>query len=252
MVKEATWNRDGYPMEEAAVYVIVDGKMYPDPVGRATSEPGGDGLVYIELPDDVPYADEVKLVDATDRGLFPPDSTADGYDVDAVAACICAERAVATEVLTYSQGTRLDGEPIPLDRSDPSAALGEIDGEFFSLGFKSNSGGYIIVDFGKQIPNAPGVDIRVKEVTENRDGYPEEKAKVYVIADGKECLVGSATSKTGVDGLAILDIPDPPDGPPYIDAVKLEDVTDPDPFRPRYLDADGYDVDAIIICGEEP
>jgi hypothetical protein len=236
-------------MEKAEVWVIVDARD-PISVGQVTSEPGGDGLVSIHLPEEVPYADQVKLVDATDRGLFPPDSTADGYDVDAVAACVCGERAVATEVVDYKQGKRRDGKPIRRsERIDPRAALGEIDGEFYSLGFRSNGDGYVEVGFGNWIHNGPGANITVKEVTENRHGYPPEEAKVIVIDEkGVWHDVGRATSKRRAagDGLAIFVIPDEVE---YVNRVRLEDVTDPEPHD---LDADGFDIDAIIICGEEP
>jgi hypothetical protein len=67
-----------YPQELVDVYVSLDGKTFV----KAASSVSNDSA--IDLPDSVPVARYVKLVDVSDRSAFEP--TADGYDVDGVRA----------------------------------------------------------------------------------------------------------------------------------------------------------------------
>lgn len=174
----------------------------------------------------------------------------------------------ATQLIDYFQGTQVDGEIISIKtplRDDPNDALGVPDGglfcagesdgwcNFFSLGFidGSSEGGYISVGFGAPIYNGEGPDICVQE-TSPRTAYPPEIAYVYGLSDGLEIYLGMVTNEVTsgttvpVDGFSCVDIPDEFS---TFDAVKIVDMTDPNPFLAKNdLAADAYDVDAIGAC----
>lgn len=159
----------------------------------------------------------------------------------------------ATEVAAWDQGNQKDGDPVPADRSDPTAALGMPDGDFFSLGFDpladDYADGWLTLGFGFPVYNGPGDDVVSQEVTFGRAGYPLERAEVFGVDDGTDYFAGVVTNHDGGDGLGAADLPM---GVTTAQYVKLLDATDP---AIHSADADGYDVDAVGACylllGEE-
>lgn len=81
---EITNGRLSYPLEKASVEVSADNITYY-PVGDVTSEPPGDGIMFLDFSTTPLSAIQyVKLTDTTN--FTPHASNADGYDVDAVDA----------------------------------------------------------------------------------------------------------------------------------------------------------------------
>jgi len=80
---EATNGRPTYPLEKAKVEVSKDGTNWSE-IGEATSEPGGDGITPLSIPDTLPSIKYVRLTETTDFG--PHADNADGFDLDAVKA----------------------------------------------------------------------------------------------------------------------------------------------------------------------
>jgi predicted ribosomally synthesized peptide with SipW-like signal peptide len=83
---EATNGRPSYPLESAEVFVSADNSTYYS-LGNVTSEPGGDGVFYLDISSNVSAPSSIKyikLVDNTDYSLHGDE--ADGYDLDAVDA----------------------------------------------------------------------------------------------------------------------------------------------------------------------
>lgn len=171
--------------------------------------------------------------------------------------CQCTELSYANSYQNASQGTRKDGGPIEIPRTNPASVLGPPDGVgspasgFFSLGFigGSSTGGTITVSFGTPVLDLPGPDLSFHEITNSRASYPEEKAKVEVSSNNINWYqIGFASSKAA-DGVTYLDIA--PSGLYSIKYVRLTDVTNP---AIHSANADGYDIDAInakhAICIE--
>lgn len=83
---EITNGRSGYPLEKASVEVSADNITYYPLVGEVSSEPPGDGVMFLDFSttglSSIQY---IKLIDTTDYSLNP-NSNADGYDVDAIDA----------------------------------------------------------------------------------------------------------------------------------------------------------------------
>lgn len=93
-IHEATNFRNSYALEQVSVEVSDDGNTWY-PVGTATSEPGGDGVTYLDVSDSgLDTFQYVRLQDTTPWG--PHDPTADGFDLDAVDAVYgaCEERPI--------------------------------------------------------------------------------------------------------------------------------------------------------------
>jgi len=78
-----------YPLESARVEFLYDGDWYPAAT-ELTNQPvdGGDPktFTYVKLPAEIPYAEQVRIIDTTDPADFTTKPTADGYDLDAVKA----------------------------------------------------------------------------------------------------------------------------------------------------------------------
>ncbi len=161
----------------------------------------------------------------------------------------CSQAVYAHSVEAVDQGLKKNGNPVNANRSDPNDVLGAPDGSgnpvfgFFSLGFGVGFGGTITIAFEFPVEDGAGVDLSFHEITNDRDFYPLEKAKVEVSSDGSTWYeIGEATSEPGGDGVTYLDISDNPSAPSTIRYVRLTDTTDPN-IHPGV--ADGYDLDAI-------
>jgi hypothetical protein len=159
------------------------------------------------------------------------------------------------------QGTMFGGGGVREARSDQANALGAPNREMFSLGFPSSDVGYIEIDLGGLVgpkltvfENSPPlvsseyIDQATWDEFGTDDGYPEEKAAVYVRASTDEEweYVGDATNKTLELGA------DPPEAnihPNVFDVgfcfryVKIVDASDSANFKnPGH---DNFDVDAV-------
>ncbi|GEM_PF-3352109 len=162
----------------------------------------------------------------------------------------CGSPQWASTVMNSVQGTLVGGGPVTDPaRTDSNAALGAPDAStsppatgFYSLGFVSDSDGYIVLGFDYPVYNGPGDDIVAYEVTWGRPGYPDEVADVSVVADGTEQYAGTVTNHDD-GGVGTVSIPD---DSLCVDAVKLVDATDPLLFGQP--DADGYDLDSVGAC----
>lgn len=145
-----------------------------------------------------------------------------------------------------TQGTNKDGSAVSFDRTNPDNALSSPDGKFFSLG----KDGVLFVEFEYPILNVAGNDLSIHEITNSRETYPEEKAKVEVSLDGSTFYyLGEASNKSdstgdlsgrGGKGVSLFDLDTV--GLPAIKYVRLTDITD---FSLHIATADGFDVDAI-------
>lgn len=81
VTEEVTWG--SYPLEQADVFGMQDGMQYF--AGVVTNNLGSDGTDSVGLPDPKTSFDAVMLFDTTDPAAHT--ATADGFDLDAVAAC---------------------------------------------------------------------------------------------------------------------------------------------------------------------
>ena len=135
------------------------------------------------------------------------------------------------------QGTLKDGNPItdPL-RTDPNAAVGSPDGNFFSIG----KNGWITVHFLDAVNDVVGNDLSFHEITNDRDTYPEEKAHVQVSFDGTTWIDAGDISGKDASGISYLDISGT--GLTQVHFVKIIDTTD---YSLHDNAADGYDLDAV-------
>jgi len=84
---EVTNGRNTYPTETATVQISQDGTNWFPVVGYTiTSEPGGDGIIFVEVSSSgLTQFQYVKIKDTTNAALNP-DGLSDGYDLDAVQA----------------------------------------------------------------------------------------------------------------------------------------------------------------------
>ena len=145
-----------------------------------------------------------------------------------------ADTMYVDQVDSSAQGLKKNGDPVDPARSDPAEALGPEDGVFYTLGY----GGELVVSFHDYIGG--NLTITVFETTFGT--YPEERAEVYVSADGLSFeLIGVANNLTGQPANdphpTVFDL-----GEKCVKYVKLIDVTDPDLHNAT---SDGFDVDAI-------
>lgn len=182
----------------------------------------------------------------------------------------------ATGVFDFAQGTRLDGLPVLLVRSDPENALGvpemviapPLNGdEFFGPGYFLGNpgdqvpGGFVELIFGGAIGNSniqkfcdvDGIDIVFQETTFFRDVFPPETAQIEVCEeagnDSTCVLIGTVTNEPGGDGRTAIDI-DGALGPGGCAESVI--VTD---FTQRSLhvgESCGYDIDGVGVCGLDP
>lgn len=83
---EITNSRNTYPLEQANVEVSSNGTTWYL-IGEATSEPSGDGVVYLDISSNAsapPVVNFIRITDTTNPAIHSSD--ADGYDLDAVDA----------------------------------------------------------------------------------------------------------------------------------------------------------------------
>ncbi|MCX2742738.1 choice-of-anchor D domain-containing protein [Mangrovivirga sp. M17] len=149
-------------------------------------------------------------------------------------------------VLSYNPGNRKNGRALPESRSNPEQALGEPQENdnfnFVSLGF----GGSIEIALGCEVLDREGDDLLIVE-TSFRDGsssclsYPE-KAKIEASENGIDWFVVS--EEICRDGS--IDLAD--GGLEKASYLRITDISDPADFRGG--NADGYDLDGIIVINK--
>lgn len=200
-----------------------------------------------------------------DEGTYPYITFVNDHDVDNPTAesvfsnmriCEVDDPIIPTEptscsaqsVVSYTPGSAKAGTVV-VERSDPTNALGTAQNNdtvnFVSLGF----GGELILDFGQAVFNEEGDDLRVFETTYGDSTrswtvYPEQ-AIVYGSQDGQNWITLGTARKDGGFDLGPL---------PWIQYVRLVDISDPDSF-PGGATTDAFDVDAVeavSTCGVAP
>lgn len=143
----------------------------------------------------------------------------------------------AAQVVSYVPAKRKDGSLIPLERRNPSMAIGQPQNNdalnFVSLGF----GGEITLMFSEGISNGNGIDLKVTESTFgnlNCTRYPE-RVQAYASQDGcKFVYLGEACQDAMFDLGALS----------WAKYIRLKDNS---PLNHPYTNEipDGYDVDGI-------
>ena len=144
-----------------------------------------------------------------------------------------------------NQALRKNGTAVLPDRSDPNDALiaessgtnpdvPVIPGTFFSLGF----GGSLVVSFSQPIPDEPGDDFQIYEVTGGT--YPTELVKVEGSTNGTTWVVLDTALAT--DGFVDIN-----GQLSFVKYLRLTDVSNIADFE---AEADAYDLDGVeAICG---
>lgn len=228
---------------------------YPESVQAFASQ---DGCNWVYLGEDcqnasfdlgpLDWAEYIKLVDVSPADHPFNNSISDGYDVDGV-VCLHGLREnpvpqdlgnlYASTVESFNQGTRKNGTPVLLARSNPNNTLGAPQNNntvnFFSLGF----GGSIVLKLGYVAFDKEGSDLHIVETSFGNPSctnYPE-KANIEVSLDGVEytdlgeiCVDGSVDFASG-----------------GINAVQYVRITDRSMASQFNGSADAYDVDAIVV-----
>jgi predicted ribosomally synthesized peptide with SipW-like signal peptide len=151
-----------------------------------------------------------------------------------------------SEVTVNNQGTRKDGTAILSDRSNTAYILGAaqstgtpydtvVPNSFFSLGFTN---GNVTVKFVDVIPDRPGYDFRIYEIT-GGTSYPDEKVRVEASPDGSSWTeLAASMNRDGYVDMSPLT---------SVQYLRLTDVSVVASFEST---ADGYDLDAVqAICG---
>jgi len=149
-----------------------------------------------------------------------------------------------SEMVSFSQGARVDGTSVIAIRSNPLMALGMPNGHdigqvnFVSLGF----GGEIVLKFAEPVANGPGYDLVIYETTwgfKHCAVYPET-AHVWVSQDGVQWVWMGVTC-LHEDNYFDLET----QGMSYCQYIKVKDVSHRESFM-HFADlADGYDLDAV-------
>ena len=138
-----------------------------------------------------------------------------------------------------TQGTKKDDSPITdPQRIDPATINGAPDDNFYSLG----KGGSVLFKFKGKVSDHSGVDIKLTEVTWGRDSYPEETALIEVSKNGVNWYVLGTASNKDSDGISEFDLSVL--GLNWIRYIRVSDTTNYDPHNDQ---ADGYDLDAIMV-----
>ncbi|MFC1789775.1 hypothetical protein ACFLYY_02230 [Patescibacteria group bacterium] len=150
----------------------------------------------------------------------------------------------ASEVMSFNQGLRRDGNPVNIGRSNPLQGLvyeaAQSESSFFSLGF----GGWIIVGFDDIIVDGPGNDIKITEDTWGGP-YPLEKADVFVSQNGTDWTFLGVADNTNLDVIHTTTEFDLASiGWNWAKYVKIIDTTDPAAFDSTPA-GDGYDLNAV-------
>ncbi len=152
-----------------------------------------------------------------------------------------------TDEVSVNQGKTKEGNAVPDIRTDNTKIFGVYDGTsgteetFFSLGY----GGEVIIKLGEPMWAKDGAYIELYEVT-NGASYPEEKAEVYVSADGSNWeSVGIASNQPGISSSsrpATVSLADFSGN--VVNFIKIVDVTEDEKLENT---ADGYDLDAVQV-----
>lgn len=141
------------------------------------------------------------------------------------------------EVVSSAQGTLNNGGAITdSTRTNPAKTLGAADGVFFSIG----KNGVVTDSMAGYAVDVPGVDLSIHEITNGRDTYPEERAKVEISQDGSTWFVVGTASGKDASGVSSFDIA--PTGLDWFTVVRVTETTD---FSIHDATADGFDLDAI-------
>jgi hypothetical protein len=151
----------------------------------------------------------------------------------------------ASSVAASNQLLRKNGTAVLATRSDATQALVAqtlgassdspvTEGTFYSLGF----GGSVTVAFATPIPNRPGADFRIFEVTGGT--YPDELMDVFVSPDN--VTYTQVANDVARDEDVEMTIP-------VAQYVRILDVSNPAPFEAT---ADAFDVDGVrALCPTE-
>ncbi len=180
----------------------------------------------------------VKFYDENQNGINDEEQGLSGWTIQLKKPVACEEgEEWADEVIEYNQGTKSNGDPLDIERTDSSKALGPAQYNdtlnFVSLGF----GGSLVLKFDNYIINGAGNDIEVVETSYGSPSCTQYPEKVHVFA-----------SQTGADGtwedlgIGCLDSEFDLNGLAWAKYLKLEDVTDPNDFTGV---VDGFDVDGV-------
>ena len=263
--------------ELADVYISQDGCSWIQVADNQCQNFG------VELPDAMPWALYVRIVDASPASAFSPN--ADGYDVDGVRANYISNVAVLTDLTgprwatgfsNFIQGSIKGNNNLPaLNRRDPNRAVGPSSGSdaaqsplFVSLGFDRASTadvteGQITLEFTYTIVDRTGADIQVFETTfgDNTtrpcDNYPEI-AEFWGSNDGVNfTLLAADPSSNEPSDAALggpgrlcrdgkLDISGMPGGTLRFLRIIDKSIRTSNRFPGS---ADGYDVDAVFGFG---
>ncbi len=155
----------------------------------------------------------------------------------------------ATEVVSYTQGSALNGGDVAFERTNPEQALGEPERTdaivFVSLGY----GGSLTLGFDGSVANIVGNDLEVVETTFGNNScatYPEF-ADVYVSQNG----VNFFFVKTVCRADGFVDISDAEGTPEleFINYVRIDNNDD------QSNTPDAFDVDGVVAlpnCAVEP
>ena len=161
----------------------------------------------------------------------------------------------ADTVVSYNPGNQKGGGGLPLDRKDPSLALGfDTDTDaapinFVSLGF----GGELVLGFDNYIINGTGNDVHVIETSYGNPpaaSYPE-RVEVFASQTGTPASWVSLGIQTRSETVHDNDFDLSGSGLPWARYLKLVDRTDPN-FGGFPPDADGYDVAAVKALHSAP
>ena len=263
--------------EFADVYISQDGCSWLQVIDNGCQN------LDIELPDAMPWAAFVKIVDASPNAAFSAE--ADGYDVDGVMANYLSNIVplvdlngprFANAYSNYIVGTVKGNSNLPAsNRRDPNKALGATTGSdvnqapmFVSLGFDkaSTAGvieGQITLEFFYTIVDRMGADLEVFETTfgdnisRTCDNYPEV-AEFWGSNDGINftLLAADPSSNEPADAYlggsgrlcrdGKLDISGMPGGTLRFIRVIDKSIKTSNKFPGS---ADGYDVDGIFGYG---
>lgn len=178
--------------------------------------------------------------------LFGFDSEAKAQTVEGELACEDSRFLDSNDsVVIADQGETQGGALVQEARSDINAIFGAANGDgsantgFYSLGF----GGKIVIKLGAPMYVEEGSFIRLHEVTNGIETYPEEKAVVYVSEDGDSWdKVGETTNKDSGE-VYLNDF----EGE-VVNFIKITDTTDEGQVFPGDDSGiDGYDLDAVEV-----
>ena len=243
---------------ESTFGAAIDGicARYPERIKAFASQDGcnfvylGEGCQDTDFDlGSLAWAQYVKIVDASSTTAnFFSTPNADGYDLDGVMCLNGYEEnpvlsemmsGAAAEVVSFTQGSRKDGNAVAASRSNPANALGMPQGgdviNFVALGF----GGEIVLKFNYVIFDNPlANDLLITETSYNNPAcasYPE-KAMVEGSLDGINWTV--LAEEICLD--SEVDI----NAAGAIQYVRIKDRSMASQFSGS---ADAYDIDGVVV-----